>query len=215
MQYDHFGAQVSARFQLYLAGVLGAYSARVATGTGSRIAGDFRNDSYALLITLGNDVKKLAYTYLAGTHAVDHEARLNAFLVYLDALAQQPIITLANRINFGTQSVGNVLTRSAGSLGALIQKKLGSPIRLTARDSAGRAWPLEKLVPVVARDFAYQVYVDDHLESLRVAGDEKVEIYYADPARNLTLSIKEAFARRAALFHPNATAMITKHYVPS
>jgi hypothetical protein len=215
MQYDHFGAQVSARFQFYLSGILGAYSARVAAGNGPNNVGDFRNTCYALLIGLGNDVRKLARDYLATLPNGGHEAGMRAFEAYMDAVAQQPIITLANRLQQGVQSVGNVLTRGAGSLGALIQRRLAAPVRLTARDSAGRAWQIEKLVPVMARDFAYQAYISDHLERARVAGAEKVDIVYADPARNLTLTLRDAFARRTALFHVNATAMIGSAHVPS
>lgn len=213
MHYDQFGRQVAARFQLYLAAVLGAYSARVAAGTGIRAVGDFRNDAYAQLLTLDSDVRTLSRDYLAGLPAGVLDARLTAFEAYFDSLAQQPIVTLANRIAHGAPSIGKLLTRGAGSLGMLIQQQLGTTPRLTARDTSGRAWQLEKLVPVMARDFAYQAYIDTRLRELHASGARQVRLTHPS-GEEMVIPFLQALAERTGIFHVNAATRL-EAYVPS
>lgn len=221
MQFDHFGTQVSARYQLYVAAVLGAYSARLAAGTGKYTAGDFRNDAYAQLITLGNDVRRMVREYLYQHGQGARAVRTQGFEKQLDHVAQQMIITLANRLQLGAQSLAGVLIRGAtGAIGTLIQQRLARPVTLTARDSAGRAWVADKLVAFLARDFAYQTYIDHQIGQMLIDGAVMARVVYPDPEHvnhNLEVRLDNLGPLRPTVFHPNASAVLAPYidYVPS
>lgn len=59
----------------------------------------------------------------------------------------------------GVGGVGSMLTGTTGAIGLLVQRQAGT-IQFKATDAAGRKWDAEKLFKTLARDFAYQSWLD-------------------------------------------------------
>jgi len=213
MEYDRFGSRVAGRFALFTSTIGANYIARVGAGQSLADTGDFRNDGYQALIDLQNDVRAMINEYEDTlVYGMVNEST-TAFMQYLTHIASQVLNGLVIRLGGGgVLREADLLNRPAGALGAILARRAAIPHHM-ARDSAGRAWQAEKLVTVMARDFAYQAYIEHSLFTLQRAGDVHVDIVYADSTRNSTITIKDALARRATLFHPNSSARMQRHHV--
>jgi hypothetical protein len=211
MTYDDFGAQTRAAYDVYVLALTGAYLGFQSAGRGADAVTELRRQGIGLIDTFMNSVHVMVNRYLTtlpdGPGSSERETFLRADL---QRIAVKNLNDLIVRMMGVGLRPADMLTKPAGAVGLLLQQKLSRP-RFTARDSAGRAWDAAKLVSVIARDFAYQTYVDTMLYRQASIGAVVVDVVYADPARNKTMPLADAVGQRKAIFHVNATARIQTH----
>lgn len=214
MEYDRYRGAVLVAYEAYAGKLTSEYLAAQAAGRGLEAVGALRATGLAALRALVQQVRALTDDYLA---ALDHGAGVDERSVFwladLERIATKNLNDLLVRLMGGGLRVADLLHEKAGAIGLLLQKKMGVP-RLTARDGAGRAWQSDQLVAVMARDFAYQAYLDATIERLDADGVELVDIAYPDPGHanhGLTIRLDEVALVRRTLFHPNSTARLVPH----
>jgi len=209
--YDEYGAQVRAAYEVYTLALTGVYLGLQSAGRGADAVTELRRQGLGLIDTLLNSASNMGARYLNTLpDGPGVDVRETYFKAELHRIAIKNLNDLIVRLMGVGPRAADVLTRPAGAVGLLLQQRLSRP-RFTVRDSAGRAWEAPKLVQVEARNFAYQSYVDVMLARSQSIGVDKIDIVYADPARNRTLALDEAIAQRKVIFHVNATAQIDSH----
>lgn len=213
MKANHFGADLAASYQGFLSGLTACYLAAQAGGISLH---DFR----ARAATSVQDFIQRAGTAAAGyveELALDgYSEPLGAFVDQLRRIVSKNAADLTQKLSGGVR-LADMLTRPAGAVGTLLRMRVSAP-RFTASDSAGRAWPAEKLVPLIARQFAYNALID--AQAAGIEGD-LAEVFYADQTHmhfGSILSISGASSKypsleslRQAIFHPNASAELRTH----
>jgi hypothetical protein len=217
MDFQDYAQQVRAAYDVYCLALTGAYLGLKSAGRGQDAVSELRGTGLGLLQTLMNSASSMSARYLTNLPAGTQEnARATGFLDELRRIATKNLNdTIVRLIGTGIDMVSSarpadLLNRPAGAVGLLLQERMSRP-RFTARDTAGRAWDAGKLVSLLARDFAYQSYIDAMLAQQAAAGATLVDIVYADPARNLTLTLAQVAEQRQAIFHINATAQVRTH----
>lgn len=209
--YDEYGRQVQGAYQVYTLALTGAYLALQSAGRGPDATPELRRQGMSLVDTLMNSVHNMTGQFLNtlpdGPDATERETHLRADL---HRIATKNLNDLIVRLMGVGLRPADILTAPAGAVGLLLQQRLARP-RFTARDSAGRVWDASKLVAVIARDFAYQGYIDNALARQQAIGADRIDVVYADPARNKTLDLATAITQRKMIFHVNGTATIKTH----
>jgi hypothetical protein len=212
MNHDQYGAEVRAAYDVYVLALTGTYLGFKAAGRGPDAVTELRQRGLGLLDTLMNSVHAMTGRYLNelpdGSGVGERETYWRADLQRIAVKNLNDLIV--RMMGLGLQRPADLLTQPAGAVGLLLQQKMSRP-HFTARDSAGRAWDAAKLVSLLARDFAYQTYVDVMLARAAALGADRVAVVYADPARNTVLDLAEAVAGRRQIFHVNGSARIQTH----
>ncbi|MDR9847022.1 hypothetical protein [Herbaspirillum huttiense] len=221
MTPELFANHIGTQFRAYAAGLLASYLQIQSAGPTPAAISEFRRVGTGNLHLLMDQASATGRELLGLLPFGERsEPRLLAFEHAMRIFASQVLVDLARRLAGGTERMANLLTRDAGAVGLLLQRKLAKP-DLTLRDKGGRQWEADKLVAVVARDFAYQAEIDSQANAIE--GDLAVVTYpnphHAGYGRVLSLrGATEGYASfaalRSAIFHPNSTAAL-RPYVPS
>lgn len=217
MDYDRYASAIRAEYDAFAGNLTADYLALTAAGRGVDGVGQFRMGGLALISTLLGRAIALTNDYVAplGGGAV-RDARENPWLNTLRQIATKNLNDLIVKLMGGGMRPADLLNRPAGAVGLLLQKKMDRP-RLTARDKAGRAWQADKLVALMARDFAYQAYLDATIERFDEEGVEWVQVVYPDSTHDnhgLHMRLDEVGLIRKSIFHPNSNARLVP-YVPT
>lgn len=221
MTPELFANHIGTQFRAFSAGLLASYLQIQSAGATPAAISEFRRIGVLSLQALMQQASETGKTLLSDLPGGSYsEPRLVAFEHALRVFASQVLTDLSSKIAGGTGRMANLLNRDAGTIGLLLQRKLSKP-DLTLRDKGGRKWQADKLVVVVARDFAYQAQVDSQANAIE--GDLAEVVYpnthHAGFGRILSLrGATEGYATfaalRAAIFHPNSSAQL-KVYVSS
>lgn len=217
MDYDRYASAVRAEYATFANELLTEYLTQTSAGRGLDAVGSFRLFGLGKVAGLLTRATALTNDYLAPTgKGTLRDTRDNPWLDALRQIAIKNLNDLIVRMMGGTARLANTLTRPAGAVGLLLQRKVATP-ELVANDKSGRKWPADKLVAVMARDFAYQAYLDAAIERFEAEGVEWVEVAHSNPdhpAHGTVMRIDEISLVRKSIFHPNSNARLVP-YVPT
>ncbi len=217
MDYDRYASSLRAEYEAFGGALISDYLKHTSTGRGLDAVGEFRQAGLGLVSRFVARAVSLTNDYLAPMGSGSFtDARDQPFLNALRQIAIKNLNDLIVRLMGGGARQANALTRPAGAVGLLLQKKLAKP-ELLAADRAGRKWPAEKLVAVLARDFAYQTYLDAEIERFDEEGVETVQVVYPDATHKnhgLSMRLDDVAPVRKSIFHPNSQARLVP-YVPT
>lgn len=213
MDYDRYGAGIRAEYELFANALMADYLTHSAARRGIAGVSQLRTSGKDHAARFAARATELTFDYL---RSVEYGAAVDptAYLHLLRQVAQHNINALVARLMHGALRPADLLTtQSTGAIGQLLQQRLERP-RLVARDKAGRAWLADKLVLNMARNFAYQTYLDAVLDGAGLDGVTQLQIVYPDPHHEhhgTVLSPEEVAALRDTIFHPNSHARLVPH----
>lgn len=217
MNYDHYAAQARAEYEVFSHALIADYLAHSNAGGDLHAVGTFRASGLAIVARFVDRAKELTNLYLAPMGGGGlRDARDHPYLNTLRQIAIKNLNDLIVRLMGGGNRLADTLTRPAGAIGILLQRKLAKPAKpeLVAVDRSGRRWPADKLVAVLTRDFAYQAYLDAEIERFDLEGVEMVTVVYPDPTHaqhGLVMRLDEVGLVRKSIFHPNSQARLVPH----
>lgn len=206
MDFDQYGQMIGAEYRAFTGALMGSYLTSQAAGRGIDGVSEFRLGGLKAVSVLLTRAIGITSDFTGQPIA---DVRAHAWLNQLHKVALKNLNDLIVKLMGGGARPADMLNRPAGAMGLLLQRQVAP--RLTVRDRAGRAWVAETYVATSARDYAYQFYVDAQFERLQAEGATRVDILYADPSRNQTLTLDAARARRGEFFHVNGTARMRPH----
>ncbi|MPQ56299.1 hypothetical protein [Duganella sp. FT27W] len=202
-QYENFAAKLNLDYLTYRA-------APAAAAASMRLTGLLTVDTFI------TSAKNTTLEYLRSLGAGAPTDGLLPYLNQIHAIAMTNLNELITKLGTGDLNVGSVLTRPGGAMGEIARRIMAKP-ELMAKDTAGRNWRSDKLVALLARDFAYQAYIDARVNQVAAAGYDMVALIYPNPEhrnQGVTLRIDQLESVRHQFFHPNATARL-EAYVPA
>jgi len=212
MEYDRYASAVRHEYASFTNDVMTEYLTRSAAGVES--VGAFRVYGLGKVSGLLARVLTLTNDYLAPTgNGALRDPRDNVWIDTLRHIAIKNVNDLIVRLMGGAGRLADTLTRPAGAVGLLLQRKVARP-ELTATDHSGRKWQADKLVAVMARDFAYQAYLDATIDKLKGEGVEWVQVAHPSayhPHHGLVMRLAEVGQLRKSIFHPNSHARLVPH----
>lgn len=152
-----------------------------------------------------------AYVVSVGADGLEH-GRLEEVVWVIDEIAfkvQQDSFTNVRQATLGQVAAIDVMRGSTGSFGLLAQRRFTSP-STTVRDTAGRKWDAETLLRFSARNFAYQLGVDQ-VVSEAVKSGKKIVVSHPEGEEGEDGMVLDPTAAdfkelRVKVFHPNSRA---------
>lgn len=214
MDYDRYASAVRAEYAAFVSHITAEYLARGASGQGVEAVSELRIAGLKRVSALMTHVLALTNDYLAPTgNGTLHDPRDNTWLSELRQIAVKNLNDLIARMMGGAGRLADMLNRPAGAVGLLLQKKVARP-ELFAIDRSGRRWHAEKLVAVMARDFAYQTYLDRTIAELEAAGAEWAQVAHPNgehQQHGLVIHLPKIGLIRKSIFHPNSHARLVPH----
>ena len=107
-----------------------------------------------------------------------------------------------------------MLKTATGGMGLLVQQKVGA-VEFKVTDTSGRKWDAKRLVHVVARDYAYQSWIDWQADMYANAG---YDIMKTKGDFLFSLRGAEGYPPfeeiRGLVFHPNSNSMMVPYVSP-
>lgn len=214
MSHDLYAADVAADFAGFAAGLTARYlTVRAGREVTPNAIHDLRMNGLAAVMSFINRASERADRYLAAFSNGDTLIARDRHINELRSIAVGNANDLATRLMTGVPNLARMLNRDAGAVGQLLTKK-AEEVTLMATDRSGRRWQATTLVSVLAREFAYNVFIDSQLA---VIDTDLVEIIHPDPKHphhGTKLYKHEIGAFRHAIFHPNSQAQV-RPYVPA
>lgn len=222
MVFDRLAQSIAADYKLLLLALNGRYQQMRAPGVSvSPVAiNNLRRDIFALSNTFLNSASAKISEYTAanldggpdGLQTALAKREVVAFS-YLRSIIYENVEQVIKAARFGIGGYSDLLAGARGSVGALVQARVGQ-IDFKGTDAAGRRWDAEKLVFVVVRDFGYQSYLDAEVERLKDAGVEELSILFSDGSESAPFPVASFEDVRQSYFHPNSNRLVIAH-VPS
>lgn len=216
-EYDIFGEKVLAIYDLFLRAIAGRYQQIVSTGAKPSpfVVKEFVADSKAIGNTFIAMAEAEANKYLCSLNVDQTEMDSSDLRGALKLAVSANVAQLTKQIRTGATDYKKMLGNAHGSIGQLVQRKIGT-VDFKLYDTADRRWNAQKLVRMVARDFAYQNYVTHTVKQLVGEGYAIARIIYDDPTkadREMTINLEYGFTPDVMrkVFHQNATARIVPH----
>ena len=224
MIYDQYGAAIGVEFEMFAATLKTLYIQTRAAARGLEAGHNFRMLGLAQVVSFMQRATDLTRDFMNGIGLEFTSDRDTPVLNTLRGVAIKNVNDLSLDIMAPTQRMADLLNRPAGYVGLLLQKRLADP-ELVAIDRAGRKWQAAALVKTVARDFAYQAYIDFQVDQILDSGANAAEVVWMNPEHPnygdivmLSGSSKlhpDLAAVRSFYFHPNATAQLRAKNVPT
>ena len=217
MVFDDLATRLSAEYALFLFALTGRYQQLRAPGVEitPRAIADLHSDTFKLVGTFYEIAERDFDDYLRPMLAEASDdvsdglvTRKMVALAHIRAMLLENAHQVTKMARTGVTGVGSLLKGSAGAIGLLVQRQAGK-IEFKVTDTSGRKWQAEKLFRVVARDFAYQAWIDKQIADMRAAS-----VDMATNGVNAVFSLDEFEELRGEYFHINSSAIPTP-YVPS
>lgn len=225
MMYDDFASRIVQEYDLFLFSLTGKYLSLVAPGVEitPRAIADLRSGAQKLAETFYGLAEREIDNYLHNLPVEGNEAlqsdlvvRKRELLARIRIATSENVKQVTQRAMVGKQDYTRLLSNAHGAIGMLAQARASS-IDFQIRDTSGRRWQAKTLMRIMARDFAYQSWLDVMFAEILNEGD-LADVRYDDASRDFTLSITGATPGypklaeiRAKVFHPNATATVEAH----
>ncbi len=223
MQFDTFGTALASSYEMFTQALTGRYLATVAPGVdkspaahtrlmtdGHKLVRDFMRAATSMTDRYLDDISYGAPSYVL----LQREA---SFLNALNVIVTKNMTDMMRRYKQTGGGLKTLLMGSAGAIGQLLQARLERPT-FDALDTAGRKWQAGTLVKTLARDFAYQSFIDNQAAILAEQGD-LAQVAHPDHAhhyQNMIVSLSGASTLypslesvRDTVFHHNARALLT------
>lgn len=218
--YDDFGKKLTDSYGLFLFALMGRYHQTRAPGIEitPRAVVDLQRDARKLADTFYESAKTEINSYLASIYTESSGALLSVRGALMEAHVRSLLadnLTQANKLaKTGINNVATMLRGATGAVGMLAQRGLGR-IDFKVIDTAGRRWDAEKLMLVLARDFAYQSYID---VAIQTYADQEVDLLELSDGRLLSIRGTEGYHSlqdvRRTVFHMNSKMMVTPYVQP-
>jgi len=214
MDFELYASETAVDYAGFAAGLTARYlTVRAGREITPSAVHELRMSGLAAVVSFVSRASERADRYLYnltnGDALIARERHVNE----LRSIAVGNANDLATRLMAGTPRLASLLNREAGAIGQLLAAKVET-VELTATDRSGRRWPADKLVALVAREFAYNAFIDQQLATI---GTDMVEVIHPDPSHahnGVKLYKHELGAYRRAIFHPNSQAQV-RAYVPA
>lgn len=206
--YDSFGKAASNRFLMFATAVAGeralVTAAGLPTGSLKSSAQKFRTEFVNSLNEQAMLMTEQAQANATPELSKRMADRFGKFTVDLYGISSQVVNQNVREAAFGGKLPIDALApgRRAGAIGLLVQQRLAKP-SFKVYDSAGRKWDGDRLVSVIARDFAYQTYID--AQFAQAIKDGKTSVTIDGQEFKLDSTWME---RRDALFHINSSKVV-------
>lgn len=222
MQFDSYTSGIQVGYEAFAATLIGQYlTAQTSAISQPAAVEGLRTTGVQQALRFAEYAKVLTDEYhatLAHGAPADAYDRSQQYLTALLHVAIGNVNDLVLKLMGNGGRLADLLTQRAGAIGQLLQQRLAKPT-LTATDTSGRSWAADKLVAVIARDYAYQRFIDDQLAGIE--GD-LVRVVHPDPGHRWHGTILsragEGYPKledlRREIFHPNSTAEV-RPYVPA
>lgn len=217
MEYDRFTSAINFGYESFFADLKSLYlEARLAHSTSRAIAlMEFGGKADKLLKSFLKHANQLSATYsIMFPIGVQEEGAETVFSASLRALAVFNVASVTQKLKL---SVGTMLTRPGGAMAELARVSTDT-IELHSKDAAGRTWKSSALVRTMARDFAYQRFIDHQAYAFGLQGSTLVKINYLDQNHQdqgliISLGDQPGYVSlqsvRRRIFHPNASATLS------
>lgn len=219
--YDDLGRRQADRFRIFATAVAGERALAAAAGLPPGSLRQFsRSDSFrrAFIEDLRLDLVRYHGEF---TVMFDPETAANSlariFNTVMDAhrIASSVVDQSNRQATFGKANpMGAIQAKrlGVGAIGQLAQKRLANP-DFKARDTSGRQWDGEKLIEVIVRDCAYQMFIDGQIAQAKADGAEFVVLDHPNdghPMRGLTLQLNSPEWQRVRneTFHVNSNLTV-------
>lgn len=222
MEYNRFTTDVVGAYSLFANALVGLYHKARMESLSPRHVVDLQVAGGQLMHSFLQTADTLVATYLtksAGGALPDPAAAAEGLALtrFLRQVAWDNLASTVRRLK-GSSSRLKTIAAEGGAMAELLKRK-NDQMEFTTLDKSGRTWKSIALVRVLARDLAYQVFIDAQAKSLALQGD-LADVVYTDPAHEghgATVSLSGAAGYpslesiRATVFHPNATAQLAHH----
>jgi len=225
MIYDEFAERVVAQYDMFLSALEGKYRAIVGPGVQITPAAlsDFGNQAIRLGCVFLELAEREAATYASETWSGQSEAYGEGakfdLLMGLRSAVDENIVQLDKMLRNGAKDYKSVIKNAHGSVGLLLEKKLGT-VEFSVYDTSNRKWEARRLVRAVVRDFAYQTWVDATIAEIRKTSN-LARVRYDDSSkadREIVVSLgekpgvyKTIDSVRHQVFHFNSTARLVPY----
>jgi hypothetical protein len=221
MIYDDFGAQLKREYDLFLFALAGRYLSLMAPGAevSPFMVRQLKEAGAALRETFLQLANQRVTDYVSTYASASAENRGKAFLNDLSGLTNQNVNSLTLKMKGAAKSALSSVQGAHGGIGLLLQRKLATP-EFKVVMTSGRTFDAAPLVKSLARNFAYQTWIDHTLTEIGATSD-LAQVQYADPAHagfGQIFSISGNTAGypsydqiAAEVFHFNAQATIVSH----
>lgn len=225
MIYDEFAERVVAQYDMFLMALEGRYRAIVGPGVQITPAAlsDFTNQSIRLGCVFLDLAEREAKSYAAETWAEQEEVyggnAMFDLMMGLRSAVDENITQLDKALRNGAKDYKSVIKNAHGSIGLLLQKKMGA-VEFSIYDTSNRKWEARRLVKVVVRDFAYQMWIDATIAEIKKTSNF-AQVRYDDSSkaeREIILSLGEKLgvyktigSVRHQIFHINSTAKLVPY----
>lgn len=225
--YDALGQGLRDQFRMYATAVAGERALAVAAGLppGSKLQWS-RADQFktTFLEEAQRAMIQFHQDYLGNAEEVmvhRGSARFVSTTLEIARIANDVARQTVRQATFGKDSPISALKASrmgAGAIGLLAQQRLANP-SFRVKDSAGRIWDGEKLVETLARDYAYQIFIDHQFDQAVKDGATVVELEHPDQNHeyaglSIDLTEDDWMTVRDKTFHINSNLTIG-YVVPS
>lgn len=219
--YDDLGRRQSDRFRVFATAVAGERALAVAAGLPPGSLRQFsRSDSFrrAFVEDLRLDLIRFQGEFAPMS---DPELAANSlvriFNTVMDAhrIASSVVEQSNRQAAFGKANPLKAIQAKklgVGAIGLLAQRRLANP-DFKVRDTSGRQWDGEKLIDVIVRDCAYQMFIDGQIAQAKADGAQFVTLDHPNddhPMRGLTLQLNSPDWQRVRdeTFHVNSNLTV-------
>lgn len=224
MQYNRFASDIVAAYSLFAGALAGLYlKTKASSPVTPRQIAQQAVDGGQLMNAFLRTADTLTTSYLkltTGGALVDADATAEglALMRALRVIAWDNVAASVRRSKGDPSGLKTILPNQTGAMSELL-KRHAEKVEFTTKDTSGRTWKTIDLIKVLARDTAYQLFIEAQIKSLQAQGD-LVDVVYPDPAHEgngATVSLSGAAGHpslesiRTTVFHPNATAQLAHH----
>lgn len=226
MKYDQFASTLAADYEMFTAAITGYYLSVGAAGSklSPRSVAVLKAECDRLATRFLEGANANTAQYLADLNAGDATAALDThraqFMFTLTSIVIKNVEDVINRLKGGDNNMKSLMVGSTGAIGQLLQRRFEKP-SFESRDASGRKWKSLPLVRVVARDFAYQSFVDAEVADLKMHGFKVAEVVYPNSTHEshgtlvsltgVAQGMASFAAARTTYFHPNSHARLIAH----
>lgn len=215
--YDALGAAYELKVKLFMTAIAGERALTAMAGLkpgNSRVKSLGTTFRMGLISEIAKDLQPFTAIEKGTQYAANFAHRYVSLHLSLDAITREVIAQSSRQATFGKIApMTNVsYRRQSSSITALTKERLANP-SFKVKDSAGRLWDADKLSKTLARDAAYQLFIDSSFEDAILSGVDEVTLTHPNedhPLQGQTFALDETWRqRRAEVFHINSSLTIS------
>jgi hypothetical protein len=220
MRYEEFASSMMADYELYLYALMGRYQAIRAPGVEvtPQVVRLLEVDAYRLSKTFSQIASETIKGYANPMIAASSEEFVDSLAqrkkeveVLIQSIVIENVRQIIHMTKTGFGGYISMLKDASGGMGLLVQQKIGT-VEFKVTDTSGRKWEAKRLMRVIARDYAYQSWLDWQASTYL---DADYDIMKAKNDFLFSLKGTEGYPSfeevRGLIFHPNSNSTMVPH----